>query len=84
MGRTIGLGDVGPGDDELIEELVFMTRRWRGQFQRTRVMPSYRHADRTDNPTEDDLAVELAIRRRIEAIEEAAGVHYAWHDRVPD
>jgi hypothetical protein len=84
MGAIVGVVDIRPDDAAAIEELVDMARKFRGQAGQQAETPVYRHHDRRRRPSADDLAVELAIRRRIKAIERAAGVHHPWHDRVPE
>jgi hypothetical protein len=84
MGDLAGVVDLRPDDAAAIEEMVALARRCGGQSGQQAEMPSYRHYDRRKRLSADDLAVELAIRRRIRAIERAAGVHRAWHGLVPD
>jgi hypothetical protein len=84
LGRIEGVADIRPDDKSAIEGLVALARKFRGQTGHRAEIPSYRYYGRRRRPSADDLAVELAIRRRIKAIEQAAGVHYPWHDRVPD
>jgi len=84
MGTIVGVVDIRPDGEAAIEDLVGLARRFRGQSGQQAEMPSYRYHARRRKPSADDLAVELAIRRRIKAIDQAAGVHYPWHDRVPN
>jgi hypothetical protein len=84
MCAIVGVVDIRPDDAAAIEDLVFMARKFRGQAGQQAEMPSYRYHARRRKPSADDLAVELAIQRRIRAIEQGAGIHHPRHDRVPD
>jgi hypothetical protein len=84
MGTKVRVADIRPDDEAAIEELVALARSFRGQAGQRAEMPVYRYHGRRRKPSAVPLAAEAAIRRRIKAIGQAAGVDHDWHDVVPD
>lgn len=79
MAGTIGFTAI---NDDNFDELLFNTRKWRGMSQHNDLLPTFRDANRPDNPTSADLAVERKLQQRIKAIDLSADKHYLWHDLV--